>query len=126
MALLIWYPALRQSKAGRGGLVPPHPELVDAFRSVSRGRPDDRVFQLSARTAAGWIAQGIAKAGLVAGATGTGVKGPGSHSCVRHWLQSSLNVNALSAWLGHSSPTVTLNTYLVLAPDTLCAISEVL
>ena len=77
LALLIWYPALRQAKAGRGGLVPPHPELVDAFRSVSRGRPDDRVFQLS-------------------------------------------------AWLGHSSPTVTLNTYLVLAPDTLCAISEVL
>ena len=126
LALLMWYPALRQAKAGRGGLVPPHPELVDAFRLVSRGRPDDRVFQLSARTAAGWIAQGIAKAGLVAGATGTGVKGPGSHSCVRHWLQSSLNVNALSAWLGHSSPTVTLNTYLVLAPDTLCAISEVL
>ena len=37
-----------------------------------------------------------------------------------------LNVNAVSAWLGHSSPTVTLNTYLVLAPDTLGNISEVL
>ena len=49
-----------------------------------------------------------------------GVKGPGSHS-----LQSGLNVNAVSAWLGHSSLTVTLNTYLVLAPDTLGDISEV-
>ena len=62
-------------------------------------------------------------------ATGTGVKGPGSHSvrhsCARHWLQSGLNVNAVSAWLGYSSPTVTLNTYLVLAPDTLGDISEV-
>ena len=36
-----------------------------------------------------------------------------------------LNVNAVSAWLGHSSPAVTLNTYLVLAPDTLGNISEV-
>ncbi len=61
---------------------------------------------------------------MVTVATGTGVKGPGSHS-VRHWLQSGLNVNAVSAWLGHSSPTVTLNTYLVLAPDTLGDISEV-
>ena len=43
------------------------------------------------------------------------------HSCARHWLQSGLNVNAVSAWLGHSNPTVTLDTYLVLAPDTLWA-----
>ena len=48
-----------------------------------------------------------------------GVKGPGSPACARHWLQSGLNVNAVSAWLGHSSLTVTLNTYLVLVPDTL-------
>ena len=58
-------------------------------------------------------------------ATGTGAKGLGSHSlrhsCARHWLQSGLNVNAVSAWLGHSNPTVTLDTYLVLAPDTLWA-----
>ena len=40
-------------------------------------------------------------------------------------LQSGLNVNAVSAWLWHSSPTVTLNTDLVLAPDTLGDISEV-
>ena len=79
-----------------------------------------------------WIAEGIAKAGLQAAATGTGVKGPGSHSlrhsCAHHWLQSGLNVNAVSAWLGHSSPTVTLDTYLVLvlALDTpLGDISEV-
>ena len=41
-----------------------------------------------------------------------GVKRPGSHSCARHWLQSGLNVNAVSAWLGHSSLTVTLNSTL--------------
>ena len=97
---------VRNGKGGRFRVVPAHPELVDAFRSVPH-----------------------AKGGLQAAATGTGVKGPASHSlrhsCARHWLQSGLNVNAVSAWLGHSSPTVTLNTYLVLAPDTLGDISEV-
>ena len=152
-ALLLWRSALRQAEAlelqwrdlslaagsltitvregtgGRSRLVPAHPELVDAFRSVPRGRADDRVFQFSARTAARWIRQGIVAAGLATVATGTGVKGPGSHSlrhsCARHGMQSGLNVNAVSAWLGHSSPTVTLNTDLVLAPDTLGDISEV-
>ena len=56
-------------------------------------------------------------------------QGPGSHglrhSCARHRLQSGLNVNAVSPWLGHSSPIVTLDTYLVLAPDTLGDINEV-
>ena len=65
---------------------------------------------LSPRSAARWIAEGIAKAGLQEAATGTGVKGPASHSlrhsCARHWLQSGLNVNAVSDWLGHSRPTV--------------------
>ena len=62
-------------------------------------------------------------------ATGTGVKGPASyslhHSCARHWLQNDLNINAVSAWLGHSSPTATLSTCLVLAPDTFGDISGV-
>ena len=62
-------------------------------------------------------------------ATGTGVKGQdGSslrHSCARHWLQSGLNVTVVSAWLGHSGPTVTLDTYPVLAPDTPGDINEV-
>ena len=116
-------------------MVPAHPELVDAFRSVPHRSPGEKVFRgragnpLSPRTAARWISEGITKAGLQAVATGTGVKGPASHSlrhsCARHWLQSGLNVNAVSAWLGHSSPTVTLDTYLVLAPDTLGDISEV-
>ena len=159
LALLLWRTALRQAEAlnlewrdlqfastqpsitvrnGKGGrfrVVPAHPELVDAFRSVPHRSPADKVVTgrggkpLSPRSAARWIAEGIAKAGLQAAATGTGVKGPASHSlrhsCARHWLQSGLNVNAVSAWLGHSSPTVTLNTYLVLAPDTLGDISEV-
>lgn len=126
---------VRSGKGGKYRVVPAHPELVDAFRSVPHRNPTEKVFKgrsgkpLSARTAARWVTEGIAKAGLQAAATGTGVKGPASHSlrhsCARHWLQSGLNVNAVSAWLGHSSPTVTLNTYLVLAPDTLGDISEV-
>ncbi len=126
---------VRQGKGGRYRVVPAHPELVDAFRSVRKGRPDEPVFAgrggeaVTARTVNRWIAQAIARAGLSDAATGTGTKGPGSHSlrhsCARHWLQSGLNVNAVSAWLGHSSPTVTLNTYLVLTPDTLGDISAV-
>ena len=115
---------VRAGKGSRSRLVPAHPELVDTFRSVPRSRVDDKVFQFSPRPAARWITQGIA----APVATGTGVKGPGSHSlrhsCVRHWLQSGLNVSLFRV-AGHSSPTVTLNTYLVLAPDTLGDISEV-
>ena len=83
------------------------------------GRP------LSPRTAARWITGGIAKAGLESVATGTGVRGRPATTCTHHWLQSGLNENAVSSWLGHSNPTVTLNMYLVLAPDTLGDIREV-
>ena len=157
--LLLWRTALRQAEAlnlewrdlqfagsqpsvtvrnGKGGkyrVVPAHPELVDAFRSVPHRRLTDKVFtgrrgkQLSARTAARWIGDGITDAGLQAAATGTGAKGPASHSrrhnCAQHWLQSGPNVNAVSAWLGHDKLTVTLSTYPVLALDTLDDISEV-
>ena len=68
-------------------------------------------------------------AASLAAAMGTDVKGRGRnnphHSCARHCLQSDLNVDEVSAWLGHSSLTVTSNTYLVLAPETLGNISEV-
>ena len=58
--------------------------------------------------------------------TGAGVRsGFRRHSCARHWVQRGPNVDAVSAWLGHSSPTVTLDTYLVLALDTLGDIGEV-
>ena len=86
-ALLLWRSALRQVEAldlqwrdlnftaaaptiksrkgtgGRSHVVRAHPELADAFRSVPRGRADNRVFQFSARTAASWITLGIAAAG---------------------------------------------------------------
>ena len=91
--------------------------------------PDIVGFPLSSRTAARWIAGGITEAGLQPAATGTATKGPASHSlrhsCARYWLQPGLNVNAIPACLGRSSPTITLNVYLVLAPDTLGNISDV-
>ena len=77
---------VRNGKGGRFRVVPDHPELVDAFRSVPYRSPADKVFTgrsgkpLSPRSAARWIAEGIEKAGLQAAATGTGVKGPASHS----------------------------------------------
>ena len=78
---------LRNGKGGRFRVVPAHPELVDAFRSVPHRSPADRVFAgrggkpLSPGSAARWIAEGIAKAGLVTAATGTGVKGLASQAC---------------------------------------------
>ena len=77
---------VRNGKGGRFRVVPAHPELVEAFRSVPHRSPADKVFTgrsgkpLSPRSAARWVAEGIAKAGLQAAATGTGVKGPASHS----------------------------------------------
>ena len=120
---------VREGKGGRSRVVPAHRQLVEAFMPIRKGKPGDHVFPFSARTATRWIAQGIADAGLESFATGTGVKKPGSHSlrhsCARHWLQSGIEVNAVSVWLGHSSPAVTLNTYLVLAPGTLGDIDQV-
>ena len=72
---------VRNGKGGRFRVVPVQPELVDAFRLVPHRSPADKVFTgrsgkpLSPRSAARWIAEGIAKAGLQAAATGTGVKG---------------------------------------------------
>ena len=121
--------SVREGKGGGSRVVPVHRQLVEAFLPIRRGRPGDRVFPFSPRTATRWIAQGISDAGLVSVATGTGVKKPGSHSlrhsCARHWLQSRMEINAVSVWLGHSSPAVTLNTYLVLAPGTLGDIEQV-
>ena len=90
-ALLLWRSALRQAEAlnlewrdlqfagtqpsvtvrnGKGGrfrVVPAHPELVDAFRSVPHRSLTDKVFTgrggkpLSPRSAARWIAEGLRK-----------------------------------------------------------------
>ena len=67
-------------------VVPAHPELVDAFHSVSHRSPIDKVStgrggkRLPPRTAARCLAEGITQAELQAAATGTGVKGSASHS----------------------------------------------
>ena len=111
LGLMLWRTALRQAEAlnlewrdlqfanaqpsvtvrnGKGGkyrVVPAHPELVDAFRSVHHRGPVDKVFTgragkpLSSRTAARWIADGITQAGLHAAAKGTRVKGPPATAC---------------------------------------------
>lgn len=78
---------VRQGKGGRYRVVPAHPELVDAFRSVRKGRPDEPVFvgrggtAVTPRTVNRWICQSIAKAGLSGVATGTGKKGQGATAC---------------------------------------------
>ena len=121
---------VRNGKGGRFRVVPAHPEIVDAFRSVPHRSPADRVFTgrsgkpLSPTRPAG-LPRGLRKRDCWRPPPEPASRAQPPTACARHWLQSGLNVNAVSAWLGHSSPTVTLNTYLVLAPDTLGDISEV-
>ena len=142
-ALLLWRSALRQAEAlnlewrdlqfagalpsvtvrnGKGGRfrgVPAHPELVDAFRLVPHRSPGDKVFTgrggkpLSPMSAARWIAEGIAKAGLQEAATGTGVKGPASHS-LRHNGTSVIRTSLAAKSHCHPPP----------GPSSLCRNSE--
>ena len=55
---------VRQGKGDRSRVVPAHPELMDAFRSVPRGRANDSVFHFSARTAARWLMQAAPRLAL--------------------------------------------------------------
>ena len=71
---------MRDDKGGRSRVVPAHPELVEAFRSISKGRPNHRVFLFSPRTAALWISQGIAAADLETVATAVS-KGRAATAC---------------------------------------------
>lgn len=129
---LVSHPPTITVRAGKGGkyrVIPAHPDLVKAFDGVRPGRPNDRVFEIDVRTARRWVLSAIKAAGLMDETTGTGQKGPGPHSLrhsyARHLLHSGIPVNAVSAWLGHSSPRITLDTYLPLAPGTLGDISTV-
>lgn len=65
----------------------------------------------------------IADAGLAEASTGTGDRDASTHSfrhsAARHWLDQGKPVNVVQLWLGHSSPKVTLDTYLPLAPGEL-------
>lgn len=142
-ALLVWRTGLRRGEAlalcwrdiflgrdpmlivrhAKGGLersVPVHPELATALGMVEHGRPDEKLFKFSYQTAHRVIRDAIAKAGLEEESTGTGKRKASvhslRHSAARHWLGSGRPVNHPSAWLGHSSPKVTLDTYLPLNP----------
>jgi integrase len=145
-ALLLWRTGLRRAEAlalrwsnilltdppmlvvqtGKGGkarMVPIHPDLAAALGLVPRGRLEDRVFRFSVRTADRIIRTAIVESGLDQESTGTGKRRPSTHSlrhsAARHWLNSGRPVNQVSAWLGHSNPKVTLDTYLPLSPGEL-------
>ena len=114
---------VRRGKGGKARQVPIHPELRTALEMVRHGRPTERVFNFSLRTADRLVKDAIREAGLTAAATGTGGRGPSTHSfrhsAARHWLDQGKQINVVQLWLGHSSPKVTLDTYLPLAPGDL-------
>lgn len=111
---------IRRGKGHRYRVVPLHPELATAL-SWARGkaRRDAPVFAFSRRTAARIVKAAVATAGLEWNTDRVYAPGPHSlrHSAIRHWLASGIPVNRVAQWAGHSSPTVTLNTYAPLAPD---------
>ena len=114
---------VRRGKGGKARQVPIHPELRTALEMVRHGRPAERVFDFSLRTADRLVKTAIGEAGLTETATGTGGRGPSTHSfrhsAARHWLDQGKQINVVQLWLGHSSPKVTLDTYLPLAPGDL-------
>ncbi len=104
--------------------MPLHPDLVRLFGNwPARHGPRDKVVGLTRRTALRHIREGIAAAGLDDESPGTGVQKAGAHSlrhsAARHWLTTAgVPLNVVSQWLGHSSPLVTLRTYLAIAGTT--------
>ena len=114
---------VRRGKGAKARQVPIHPELRRALELVPHGRPTERIFKFSARTADRVVKKAINEAGLTAVATGTGGRDPSTHSlrhsAGRHWLDQGKQVNVVQLWMGHSSPKVTLDTYLPLAPGDL-------
>ena len=103
--------------------MPIHPELRTALEMVRHGRPTEKVFDFSLRTADRLVKDAIGEAGPTEAVTGTGGRGPSTHSfrhsAARHWLDQGQQINVVQLWLGHSSPKVTLDTYLPLAPGDL-------
>ena len=115
---------VRKSKTGSGRTVPLHGDLVQLFGNwPARHGPRDRVVGLTRRTALRHIRDGIEAAGLDDESPGTGVQKAGAHSlrhsAARHWLTAAgVPLNVVSQWLGHSSPLVTLRTYLPISGST--------
>ena len=119
---------IRRGKGHRYRVIPIHPELATAL-SWARGRSkrDDPVFSFSRRTAGRIVASALASAELEWNTDRAYSPGPHSlrHSAIRHWLDSGIPVNRVAQWAGHSSPTVTLNTYAALPLDSAGSMSGV-
>ena len=115
---------VRVSKTGSGRTVPLHGDLVQLFGNwPARHGPRDKVVGLTRRTALRHIRDAIAAAGLDEESPGTGMQKAGAHSlrhsAARHWLTAAgVPLNVVSQWLGHSSPLVTLRTYLPISGST--------
>ena len=115
-------------KGGRERLVPLHPTLAVPWRihshGIQRGRP---VIVATRQAAWQWVKAAWASA-VAAGDIDPRGRSPGTHtlrhSAARHWLSSSIPINRVSLWLGHSSIQTTL-LYLRLLPDPGDSMAEV-
>ena len=112
---------VRQGKGNRDRVVPCHPELAVALRLMldySPMRQDQRLFDITARTALRWVGSAyslaVERRQLAPGREiGTHTL---RHSYARHLLAHGIQVNVLQKWLGHKNLDTTLR-YLELLPD---------
>ena len=107
-------------KGSKDRLVPVHPELRSAFKILLPHNARGHIWHEKRVTAYRWVrhaARESAKAGELSVERGERVS-PHTlrHSAARHWLQAGVPINAVSAWLGHSSVAATMR-YLRLVPD---------
>ena len=115
---------VREGKGGKDRLVPVHPELAGALRTVLafriRPRGEHRLVDASRSTAWRWVKA----AQLAAERAGTLLPGKQvgthtlRHSFARHALASGVPINVVQRWLGHASLSTTL-IYLEILPDPL-------
>ncbi len=119
---------VRQGKGSKTRLVPVHPELSGAYRTVLAfgGRREGRIVEAGRTTAWRWTAEAKKRAEEL-GAIAPGRKVSTHtlrHSAARHWLAHGVPINIVSRWLGHKSLTTTL-IYLEILPDPLGDIARV-
>ena len=119
---------VRRGKGNRVRMVPVHPELRVALRTLVAYTEARRGPLVGVGRSQAWrwvqtAAQRAQEAGLLAPGRQLGTHTL-RHSAARHWLASGIPINVVSRWLGHASIQTTL-VYLAILPDPLGDIERV-
>jgi integrase len=118
---------VRHGKGNKARMVPVHPELRAALRTmIAFSGRTGRLVPVHRATAWRWVQEAQRRA-VAAGALSPG-RHIGTHtlrhSAARHWLASGVPINTVQRWLGHASLQTTL-VYLQILPDPMGDIARV-